>query len=384
MRAVIVTLRTEVHVALGALALMSPLPATAQWRVAQPAAVDIAASDGTGDVVLELPVGATRLSNGSIAVADGPAGRVRFFSETGVLQRTVGRSGRGPGDFVAISWLGRCAADSVYAWDFAQQRLSVIAASGEIVRQGRIPADPSKAPPPATLACSRRGVMALVGWPTQSASAGAAFARGTAPLTVANTAGAVLRRLGDVAGPELAVLDGAPVAPRPLGKTTLVAVSGEHLFVATGDSAWIDAYRLEGTDSGPGLVPRAWRIGGDRRAPSRRQLALAVDPLVAFFPAGELRDQMRQRLLDLPPPASVPPFAALFVDSASTLWVQTSLAGDPETRLQAFGPDGLTRGTLVLPADLTIFEVGTDYVLGRYDAPDGQPHVVMYRYSRVR
>lgn len=359
----------------------------AQWRAALPAVVDIAATDRAGEVVLELPVAATRLADGRIVVADGPAGRVRFFTPAGTLQRTVGRSGRGPGEFVAISWLGRCAADSVFAWDFAQQRLSVITAQGEIVRQTRIPTDPSQAPPPASLACSRNGVMALVGWSTQSAPAGATSARGTAPLTVLTTAGGVLHRLGNVAGPELAVLDGAPVAPRPLGKATLVAVSSEHLFVATGDSAWLDAYAL-GTPKGgvalSGMPRRAWPVGGQRRTPSRRHLALAVDPLVAFFPVGALRDQMRQQLLDLPPPAAAPPYSALFVDSANTLWVQTSIAGDPETRLEALGPDGRARGSLVLPPDLTIFEVGTDYVLGRYDTPAGEAHVVVYRFARGR
>jgi hypothetical protein len=361
-----------------------PLTASAQWRTTSLPVLDIAGTDSSDNVLLELPSGGTRLSDGTVVVADGPAGRIRFFGADGKLLRTVGRSGRGPGEFVAISWLGQCGRDSVFAWDFVQQRLSAITAAGEIVRQVRMPTDPTKAPPPFSLACSRSGLLALLGWPAQSGPTSDQFTRGSAPLTLATTAGDVIRRVGDVAGTEFVTLQCGGAAPRPLGKSTFIALSRDFVFVGTGDSASVDVYLIQDVRAGGIPAKATVKVATVRRAPTRRELEAAVDPLVAYFPAGDMRDKMRGCLLSVPAPDQAPPYAGVFVDSVGTLWIQTSLAGDPDTHLLAMSPTGQRLGELVLPRALTIFEIGTDYVLGRYDATSGEPHVALYRYTHTR
>jgi hypothetical protein len=356
--------------------------ASAQWRVTVPPALDIAATDGVGNVLLQLPIGGTRLSDGTLAVADGMAGRVVFFAPDGKLLRTVGRTGRGPGEFIAISWVGQCARDSVFAWDFPQQRVSVISTAGEITRQSRVPADPTKAGPPFSLACSRSGVVGHLGWPGPSKATSGSFTRGTAPLTIVGVAGDVIGRLGDVWGAEFTSQCGGSF-PRPLGKTTYIAVSRDFVFVATGDSASIEVTPIEGLREGRSAI-RSIKLPIAARAATRRQLEAASEPFLAWFPAGPGRDKMRSCMQSVPAPDRAPPYSAIHSDTAGTLWIQTSFAGDSTTRLLAMSPAGQRLGELDLPRALTIFEIGTDFVLGRYDAPSGEQHIVLYRYRRGR
>ncbi len=42
-----------------------------------------------------------------------------------------------------------------------------------------------------------------------------------------------------------------------------------------------------------------------------------------------------------------------------------------------------SRGTIDLPTDIRVLEVGSDCVLGTYEADSGEPHVAMYEMSRV-
>ncbi|MGH8701433.1 MAG: hypothetical protein ACREVR_09735, partial [Burkholderiales bacterium] len=64
--------------------------------------------------------------------------------------------------------------------------------------------------------------------------------------------------------------------------------------------------------------------------------------------------------------------------------IQTSLGSDSDTRLLAMSPTGQRLGELVIPRALTIYEIGTDYVLGRYETSAGEPHIALYRYTRTR
>ncbi len=358
--------------------------ASAQWQVVVPPALDIAATDSAGNAVIQLPIGGTRLSNGNVAVGDGSGGRVILFGPDGKLLRVIGRPGRGPGEFVGISWVGQCGRDSVFAWDFAQQRVSVISATGELLRQARIPTDPTKTLQPFSLACSRSGVLGMLGWPGPSKATIGTFTRGSAPLTLVSTAGNILHRLSDTWGPEFTSHCGGGV-PRLLGKATHLALSRDFLFVATGDSASIEVFPIADAREG-GVPARSIKLPLAPRAATDRQMegAVAAAPFLAFAPAGPAREGMRKCLLTVPLPDRAPPYSAIHADSAGTLWIQTSLAGDSTTRLLAVSPAGQRLGELVIPRSLTIFEIGTDFVLGLYDTPSGEQHVVLYRYRRGR
>jgi hypothetical protein len=363
------SLPVVLSVVLGA-ASLHPLPAQ-NWHVDPAPLLDIAGTSADGNVVLELAVGGARFSSGTLVIADGGASQLRFFDAAGHAVATVGRKGRGPNEFASISWLGHCARDSVFAWDFAQQRLTVVSAGGEILSQARLPADPSIGVVPFTLACSRSGVVAVQGWGKASQPNAAGVLRSTGPMVLLDAAGQLRARVGDIPGDEMA-MTGMGVGPRPLGKTTRFAVSNDRLFVGTADSASIVSFDLTGKNRAVMSLALALK------RPTRANQEQAVALLVAFVPQGGARDAMRQALMQIAMPRELPPYTALFTDPAGRLWIQTLFPGDDRTRLQWVSTAGRVQGRLELPRDMTVFEIGVDYVLGKYAEAGGEEHVAAY------
>jgi hypothetical protein len=62
----------------------------------------------------------------------------------------------------------------------------------------------------------------------------------------------------------------------------------------------------------------------------------------------------------------------------------TSVPGDGVTIIQAAEPDGRVVGEVRLPVEMDVFEIGSDYLLGAYQLPDGEQRVAAYRFSRSR
>jgi hypothetical protein len=63
------------------------------------------------------------------------------------------------------------------------------------------------------------------------------------------------------------------------------------------------------------------------------------------------------------------------------LWVVVSALGDGVTELQAINERGLVLGTIRLPNDVDVFEVGSNYLLAAYEAADGSQRVVLYPFT---
>ncbi len=113
----------------------TPTPAAAQverWAVDSTPVVDIPGVTADDRLNFEYPTGATRLSDGGLVVSDWWAGMLRFFDGSGILERSVGREGEGPGEFRSITWLDQCAPDSLFAWDPTLDRVTVLDADGRV------------------------------------------------------------------------------------------------------------------------------------------------------------------------------------------------------------------------------------------------------------
>src|SRR5690606_16695817 len=79
-------------------------------------------------------VGLTRLSNGSIVVADGSSRTLRYFEHDGDLLAIAGGSGEGPGRFRELSSVWRDEHDSVFVYDQYLGRLSAFDSAGRYAR----------------------------------------------------------------------------------------------------------------------------------------------------------------------------------------------------------------------------------------------------------
>ncbi len=323
----------------------------------------IAGTASDGDIVFETASGATRLSDGTVVIGDGLGQAVRFVDNEGRLVNSVGREGGGPGEFEHIEWLGQCGVDSVYVWDSRLARMTVVGATGDVQRTYRLPVDPSSAPA-WLVSCSRQGTLVFIETPQHTSSA---WDRYGARMFLADAGGVVTREFAEVPAYE----------GGPLGKVTSIAVTDDILYVGTKDSAFIDAYSIDGNDVAVLSVDVALR------PPTMEHFERSVDAIVVGLGLVADREALKQIMLQRPMPEYLPPYASLLADPSGLLWVQLSLAGDAETRLRAIRSDGQVVGDVSLPRYMSVYEIGQDHILGAYDDDGGEPYLVMYRLRRT-
>lgn len=313
---------------------------------------------------INLPVAATRLSNGSIVVDDYGARALLFFDSSGTERHAI--SGPAPTEkYENLAWAGQCTKDSIFAWDGFKNLVTVVDSSGRIVRRYRPEGRPTM------MTCSRDGVFAVFGMvraPRISMQPGMQSLSYRTPLWIADSRGDTTVPFGDVNVGEV----------RPLGPITRLAVGKDGLFVGTADSDLVDFYSLQGlrvSDISLRLPPRA---------PSRQNYESAVDERMSRLPGGTnaARNRVRKELLAIPMPAKLPRYEALFVDPTGLLWVDTSAPGDPGTELRVVTEKGQIVGEVLLHGRVSVFEVGLDYILGAIEV-DHAWRIVEYRFQRA-
>jgi len=106
------------------------------WRVDTVPELVIGVLDGAPEYVLDGIGGATRLSDGTIAL--GQQHEIRYFDKEGHHIRTVGRRGQAEGEFGAAR-LVRLAGDSLGVVDITNQRFTVLDEFGRLVSTVRLP-----------------------------------------------------------------------------------------------------------------------------------------------------------------------------------------------------------------------------------------------------
>ena len=356
----------------------APMGAQARWTVDAAPVLDIKGVNDKGDVAFGVALGATRLSSGALVVLDGGQPGLKFFDAKGQLSKTVGRAGQGPGEFRYVLWMSQCAKDTLFVWDPPQQRMTVFDAGGTVVTSFRPTGGEVL-----WLACSRSGAVGYAGTPpregtVRSVPQGAtyAFLSGESKIVLIDTKGAETATLADALGVEM-VLPGRGGFPRPLGRPMSFAISATRVFVAATDSTAVHVYGLDGKrlSAIPVRVPP--------RKPTKAQYEAATDVILLVAPP-QVREQARKLLLEIPAPEQLPPFSAIFTDQEGMLWVQLTVPGDADTQFRVLRADGQAVADVRVPINLTIHEIGADYIVGSRQDDDGEQHVVMYRLHRGR
>jgi hypothetical protein len=162
-----------------------------------------------------------------------------------------------------------------------------------------------------------------------------------------------------------------------LGKVTQIAISDSRVYVGTADSASLDVYGMDGTHSG--VIPLAINT----RPATQENYEKALDARVEVFSDTNYREEMKQLMRGMSPmPEQLPLYTGLAVDPDNVIWVVLSSPGDGETRFRAVGEDGLLRADLGVPAEIVLYEVGRDYILGGFKGENDVPGVIMYRLHR--
>ena len=336
------------------------------WTIESRPMVEIRGTADDGSPALSYPSAATRFSDGKIAVADRYESAIRYFDARGTLLHSVGRYGEGPGEFTDITWMGQCAPDTLFVWDSHQGRVSVLDRDGSLIRLYRIPVEPSD-PTPTYMTCSSAGTFAFLTLPTQQFDIDlttGAEPRYHGPLLLADTSGESRIFLSDIPYGE----------GRPLGRMTTLAVAGDYVFLGTKDSAVVLRYPLAGG------APTPLHLAAEPRAPTRRHFEIAAEEQSAGFRDMAMRRQSVELLLQMAMPETLPLYGKFWDTAGGDVWVVLSAAGDSLTRLQLLRTDGDPQ-FLTFSGELSILEVGTDYILAAISDSTGAPTVVMHRLN---
>lgn len=317
-----------------------------------------------------VALGATRLPDGGILVGDrgGEHGFLRF-SSTGALQSRLVRKGSGPGEMQMMLYMLRCG-DSIVAGDF-DQRVLVFNARGEHVRMFRL----DRTRQPYRSACNASGRMLHQGWEDFKKSKQGVF-RANVPVWMSGLNDAPGSLLGMLPGSERFNEPGGG-APLPLGREPRLALGRDRAYYATGDSMFVDVFALTGERLPP------LRQSGARARASAADRADALERDVAVM--GEKSRRNMEALHARAPKAEfLPATREIVVDADDNVWVQHFPRGGARTvSWTVFSRSGVAVSTVQLPTPLEVFEIGRDYVLGRYtDSEAAVPEVHMYKLKR--
>lgn len=304
------------------------------------------------DVFIGRIAGAVQLTGGTLVVADDVERKLHFFSSSGRYQRSVGRSGKGPGEFTGLHWVGECAPDTVSVFDQTQARVSVFTSSGEYVR--------TSTPVAATVAlmdCARDGTT-VTALPGKDA--------------VQNLTGTIVltRRDAEILTVRGTLLDEG----KPLGASLRIAVAPGRVYFGAGDTPVITQRTFTGS--------RTISVGGAARVPTAANKKAAIEELATKFPGSE-RDyaRMRRMLAAMPIAERLPYFRGLFVDAeTNNLWVLVSAPGDTATVLRELGESGRSLREIRLPAGVRVYQVRAGRVIGKeVDEASGEEMLFYYR-----
>jgi hypothetical protein len=330
-----------------------------------------------------------RLSDGRIVVADGSQQQIKYFDPSGKLLITVGGRGGEDGQFHALGWIGRGAADTLVAYDFVARRLTLFDAQGRFVRSAAVvPADPEAlAEPLATFSDGSvlfRLTTSLKPFPGKAGQVvrdSAAYMR----FALDGTPTAALGRFpqGEVFGVQIRPAGPLSPFPVPFGLQTVAALRADTMLIGTGS-------RFEIASIGPDGTPLALlRASIARESVTPEEAKAFTAAAVTRLKTGVKRlqttlDSSVIRAVEKAPfPSQKPAFGQLLVDQTGALWLSAPLNPPASASTwTVFAPDGTWLGTVTTPEGLLVDEIGTDYVLGMYRQRHGQERVRSYPLTR--
>ncbi len=344
--------------------------------------------------------GATRLRDGSVAVANAATSEVRFYNPDGSHRLSSGRRGAGPGEFQMIMGMWRTPADSLVVLDMAIQRLSVLGPEGQYGHSFSLGGMGGAMMPGADGSISMAipaGMLndgSLVGMANsfRIGDTREGSFRDPMPLVRYGPDGSIRDTVATVPGQEMEMMTmsfGAQSMSVPtavsLGKQTIAVARGDHLYLAVNESWEIEARDPDGN------LRRLIRVVTPVRPLSAElvarhrveQLELVNNqPMMSQAPQ-EIRDQVTERVNTAPYPASLPFVALLLVDDDGYIWAQeVGVPGDLRQKWGVFDREGRLQAWLRMPERFRPTSIGSDWVVGIWQDDDDVEHVRVYELTR--
>ncbi len=352
------------------------------WRLSDEPLLDIGALEGDSSYQLYQVVGSQRLSDGRIAVANAGTSELRLYDAHGTHLLSTGREGGGPGEFGGISALASMTGDSLLVYDWRNRRVSVFGPGGALGHAAQLQFLSEIGGYPMIVAPFDDGSL-LVGVRTyfSSGERRSGLSRDMIVYVHCDPKGLLLDTLAVLPGGELNTIpddDGVLLGDRPFGRYPRHAVYADGFYYGSSDLYEIRYY------SRTGLLQRLIRraipnlevTDADIESYRRERLESAED---------ETQRRVIERLLAEDPfPQSFPAHGNLMADAEGNLWVTVyRRPGDDQPRWTVFDPSGQMLGVVSVPERFTVHQIGSDFVLGRWQDDLDVEHVRMYRLIKT-
>lgn len=312
-----------------------------------------------------------QFADGGFVVANQGSHELRFYSRTGILERSVGRDGSGPDEFRLFDFL-EVIADSVWVCDRQNQRISVVDRAGELVR---------------LISLADASTMGLV-------RCGGVFGDGSVLLLRAEpgTAEPGLRRSfrrhlvlhpgGSISGlgrffrgESYWVSLGSDIADigRPFAREGLTAVRGSEWFYSEGG-----AYRIEQHDIG-GPLRAVYSYAAKPRSVTQRDLEDYLKDIRAEIGGSGPREQLLRRA---PLPERMPAYAGLLIDREGNVWAAPHAGAQLRNCWHVYQPRPPRFAKACLPDRFMVLDVARGSVLGVLRDENDVERIARYRLMK--
>ncbi len=343
-------------------------------RILGPPVLRIGGPAGPEDLLLAGVVGAARLPDGGIAIADAGNFRVLFVDGAGRMVATVGRQGDGPGEFRLPQWMGPCRDGTVGVVDASPARITFLSPNGGLVGTAPLPPGFGFDLP---LRCLGEGkIVLLLNRIRRQISPGEFIGQPTALARTRGSSGLDTIALRGTQDYYVAKLIGA-YADVPLGRATLAAAGPDLLYLATNDEGEVSVFDMAGAERG------RFRARIARRRVSRADWTRAIEYRIDAEPLLETQKVLRSVLAELPVPREFPRIDRIHADAGNNLWVRTfDNFGTTVATWIIVSPDGTPQAVAATPRNLRILEIGLSHLVGVTRDADEVEEVVLYHFAR--
>jgi hypothetical protein len=351
------------------------------WAISPEPILQIGSMEGDEAYLFYRIWGAARLSDGRIAVVNNRAPDLRIFDAEGRHLRTFGRRGEGPEEFDSPVLVGTLPGDTLVIVDRLLRRLNLYHPDEGFIRGATASPDIGGYLLTEGMFASGSVMIQRSVW-TETLPNGF-FRFPTQYFSVALN-GTIEHDFGEFPGDETVFsareVEGGTMtlsSSSPFAKSPSVAVAGDRFFYGSQDSYEIQVWNQRGTltrlirrDQAPQVVTDA------HVAALMETMAEEADDTDR---AREFRRMFREALI----PEFHPAYGDIYADALGFLWVEEYRHPGDETRLTTiFDLEGRMVGSVIIPDGLRIFEMGDDYILGRYADDLGVEYLRLYGLTR--
>ncbi len=354
--------------------------AGAEWRLGSEPVLTIGEVSGDLNTMFQGVSQAFRMDDGTIVVVDRLASQVSLFDAAGVFIRNLGGRGEGPGEFQFLQYAW-ASGDTIRVSDSMLSRISVFGLDGDVLETIPVEVAPGTGIPTAetdfvdgtilVLNASSGGI---------SLGSGDVIEGGVWTLSRYSRSGRFMNEISGLRGSSrwehgIQGLSPGVYLPFSVG-IPAYAAGDDHIYAGRGVEPSIGRWNNDGTQSRLIRWATAERPVSeeDRR---RFRDANSVAPRYVDPPA------WARYLREVPFPDRIPVYRRLLLDAEQNLWAERYRAPwEVNPTWYVFDERGVWLGEVATPPGLHVFEIGTDYVLGRYRDEFDVQSVVMIPLDR--